>query len=193
MKRKTDKIGSKKASAPPESSGAKIVSIVSIGASAGGLEAFSELLRNLPERTGMAFVFIQHLDPHHSSQLVQILTRETALPIKEVADGDSLRPNKVYIMPPNCEMTLEKGTLRLWARSENRGRRMPIDRFFASVAEEQGSAAIGIVLSGTASDGTRGLNAIKEKGGITMAQDETSARYSSMREAPFRREMWTSY
>ena len=91
MKRKTDKIGSKKASAPPESSGAKIVFIVSIGASAGGLEAFSELLRNLPERTGMAFVFIQHLDPHHSSQLVQILTRETALPIKEVADGESLR------------------------------------------------------------------------------------------------------
>ena len=180
MKRKTDQIGCKKGTARPETTGAEIVSIVSIGASAGGLEAFSELLRNLPERTGMAFVFVQHLDPHHSSQLVQILARETALPIKEVTDGESLRPNQVYIMPPNCEMTLEKGTLRLWARSENRGRRMPIDRFFASVAEEQGSAAIGIVLSGTASDGTRGLNAIKEKGGITMAQDETSARYSSM-------------
>ncbi len=83
-------------------------------------------------------------------------------------------------MPPNREMTLEDGGLRLWARTENRGRHMPIDRFFASIAEEHGSGAIGIVLSGTASDGTRGLNAIKEKGGITIAQDERTARYFSM-------------
>jgi chemotaxis methyl-accepting protein methylase len=112
--------------------------------------------------------------------LVQILTRETTLPIKEVTDGELLRPDHVYIMPPNHEMTLEKGALRLWPRSESRSRHLPIDRFFASAAEEQGSSAIGVVLSGTASDGTRGLNVIKEKGGITIAQDERSARYSSM-------------
>jgi len=153
---------------------------VGIGASAGGLEAFSELLKNFPTQTGMAVVFVQHLDPHHSSHLVQILNRETTLPIKEVTDGELLQPNHVYIMPPNREMTLEEGALRLWARSENRGRHMPIDRFFASVAEQQGAGAIGVVLSGTASDGTRGLNAIKEKGSITIAQDERTARYFSM-------------
>ncbi len=180
MKRKRDKIGSEEGGEGSKSSEAKIVSVVGIGASAGGLEAFSELLRNLPAQTGMAFILVQHLDPHHSSQLVQILSRETTLPIEEVTDGELLQPNRIYIMPPNREMTLEKGALRLWARSESRGRHMPIDRFFVSVAEEQGSLAIGVVLSGTASDGTRGLNAIKEKGGITIAQDERSARYSSM-------------
>ena len=180
MKKKTDKLGSEKGAERSKSAPAKIVSVVSIGASAGGLEAFSELLKNLPIQTGMAFVFVQHLDPRHASQLVQILTRDTTLPIKEATDGELLRPDQIYIMPPNHEMTLEKGALRLWARSEIRGKHMPIDRFFASVAEEQGSGAIGVVLSGTASDGTRGLNAIKEKGGITIAQDERSARYSSM-------------
>lgn len=180
MKRASKKIGCERGGKGLKSSEAKIVSVVGIGASAGGLEAFSELLKNLPVQTGMAFILIQHLDPHHASQLVQILSRETALPIKEVTDGELLQPNQIYIMPPNREMTLEKGALRLWARSETRGRHMPIDRFFASVAEELGSLAIGVVLSGTASDGTRGLTAIKEKGGITIAQDERSARYSSM-------------
>jgi two-component system, chemotaxis family, CheB/CheR fusion protein len=180
VKKKREKIGSGKGEAQPHPTEEKIVSVVSIGASAGGLEAFSEILRHLPTQTRLAFVFVQHLDPHHSSQLVPILTRETALPIKEATDGELLQPDQIYIMPPNREMTLEKGTLRLWARSETRGRHLPIDRFFASVAEEQGPRAIGVVLSGTASDGTRGLNAIKEKGGITIAQDERSARYSSM-------------
>jgi two-component system, chemotaxis family, CheB/CheR fusion protein len=180
MKKKAEKASSEKGSKRLKSAEPKIVSVVSIGASAGGLEAFTELLRYLPTETGLAFVFVQHLDPHHSSQLVQILTRETELPIKEVSDGELLRPNEVYIMPPNCEMTLEKGALRLWPRPESRGRNLPIDRFFSSVAEDQGASAIGVILSGTASDGTRGLNAIKERGGITIAQDERSARYSSM-------------
>ena len=180
MKRTTDKSGSEKGVESSHSSDDKKVSVVSIGASAGGLEAFSELLKNLPNQTGMAFVFVQHLDPHHSSQLVQILSRETTLPIQEVTDGEVLRPDRVYIIPPNREMTLENGALHLWPRSEIRSMHMPIDRFFTSVAEEQGSSAIGVVLSGSASDGTRGLNAIKEKGGITIAQNERSARYSSM-------------
>ena len=180
MKRKPNKAASKVDSEPSRSKEKKIIAVVGVGASAGGLEAFSELLRNLPSKTGMAFILIQHLDPHHPSQLVQILTRETSLTVKEATDEEILRPNQIYVIPPNREMTMKEGTLRLWARSEARGRHMPIDRFFSSMAEERGSEAIGIVLSGTASDGTRGLNAIKEKGGITIAQDERSARYSSM-------------
>ncbi|MEY2615189.1 MAG: two-component system, chemotaxis family, CheB/CheR fusion protein [Verrucomicrobiota bacterium] len=181
MKRKPNQATSKEEdSEPSRSKEKKIIAVVGVGASAGGLEAFSELLRNLPSKTGMAFILIQHLDPHHPSQLVQILTRETTLTVKEATDEEILRPNQIYIIPPNREMTMKEGTLRLWARSEARGRHMPIDRFFSSMAEERGSEAIGIVLSGTASDGTRGLNAIKEKGGITIAQDERSARYSSM-------------
>jgi two-component system, chemotaxis family, CheB/CheR fusion protein len=117
MKRKTDKLGSQKGEEHSQSTPPKIVSVVSIGASAGGLEAFSELLKNLPNQTGMAFVFVQHLDPRHSSQLVQILTRDTTLPIKEATDGELLRPDQIYIMPPNQEMTLEKGALRLWAQA----------------------------------------------------------------------------
>jgi two-component system CheB/CheR fusion protein len=180
MKKKRDTVGAGKGVERSISSETKIVTVVGIGASAGGLEAFSELLKNLSIRTGMAFVFVQHLDPHHSSQLVQILTRETTMPVKEADDGEILQPNQIYVMPPNREMTLEKGALRLWERPDVRGRHLPIDRFFVSVAKEQGSLAVGIVLSGTASDGTRGLNAIKEKGGITIAQNEGSARFPSM-------------
>src|ERR1700693_2060469 len=180
MKRKREKVPSKRESEQAKANETKIVTVVGFGASAGGLEAFSELLKNLPVETGLAFVFVQHLDPHHTSQLVQILTRETTMTVKEATDGEILRPNQIYIMPPNCELTLEKGALHLWERPDIRGRHLPIDRFFASVAEEQGSLAIGVVLSGTASDGTRGLSAIKEKGGITIAQDERSARFSSM-------------
>jgi two-component system, chemotaxis family, CheB/CheR fusion protein len=180
MKKKTDQAAPKKRVQRSKSTDSKIVSVVGIGASAGGLEAFTELLKNLPVETGMAFVFVQHLDPHHSTHLVHILSRETRLPLKEVINGELLRPNQVYIMPPNCEMTLEKGSLRLWPRQESRHKHLPIDRFFISAAKELGPSAIGIVLSGTASDGTRGLNAIKEKGGITIAQDERSARHSGM-------------
>src|ERR1700730_18661286 len=148
MKKKRDKISAKKEVERLKPIEANIVSVVGIGASAGGLEAFSELLKNLPVETGLAFVFVQHLDPHHTSQLVQILTRETTMTVKEATDGEILRPNQVYIMPPNCELTLEKGALHLWERPDIRGRHLPIDRFFASVAEEQGSLAIGVVLSG---------------------------------------------
>jgi two-component system CheB/CheR fusion protein len=180
MKRKTDKNDPKKGVVRSEPMQEKDISVVCIGASAGGLEAFTELLRYLPIKTGLAFVFVQHLAPHHSSQLVQILGRETTLPIKEVTDRELLRPDQIYIMPPNCEMTLEKDVLRLWPRSEIRARHLPIDRFFTSVAEAKGAGAIGVILSGTASDGTAGVMAIKEKGGIAIAQDERSARYSSM-------------
>jgi len=154
--------------------------IVGVGASAGGLEAFSELLHNLPEKTGMAFVLVQHLDPKHESALPEILGRTTKLPVKEVANGTIVQPDHVYVIPANTSMIIESGALRLSARSLVRGQHMPIDSFFRSLAKEVGQRSIGIVLSGTASDGTEGCRAIKAAGGLTFAQDEESAKYDSM-------------
>jgi two-component system, chemotaxis family, CheB/CheR fusion protein len=154
--------------------------IVGIGASAGGLEAFSELLHNLPEETGMAFVLVQHLDPKHESALPEILGRTTKLPVEEVTDGTVVQPNHVYVIPANTSMKIDDGALQLRARMVVRGQHMPIDNFFRSLAEKIGDRAIGVVLSGTASDGTEGCRAIKEAGGLTFAQDEESAKYDGM-------------
>ena len=160
---------------PPE-----VFPIVGIGASAGGLEAFTELLGGLPQKTGMAFVLVQHLDPTHSSDLRDILGRTTRIPVQQVTDGANVRPNHIYVIPPNTSMAIKNGTLRLAARVLTRGQHMPIDHFLRSLAEDRGSRAISVILSGTASDGTEGSRAIKAAGGITFAQDEKSARYSSM-------------
>ena len=154
--------------------------IVGIGASAGGLEACSELLEHLPADTGMAFVLVQHLDPSHKSMLAELLGRTTAMPIDEVVDGTRVEPNHAYIIPPNTELGILNKTLHLLPRTEKSGPPLPIDYFMQSLAQDQGGAAIGIVLSGSASDGTIGLKAIKAAGGITFAQDEASAKYSSM-------------
>ena len=154
--------------------------IVGIGASAGGLEAFSELLHNLPEKTGMAFVLVQHLDPKHESALPEILGRTTKLPVEEVTDGTVVQPNHVYVIPANTSMMIDDGALQLRARTTVRGQHMPIDNFFRSLAEKVGQRAIGVILSGTASDGTEGCRAIKDAGGLTFAQNEESAKYDSM-------------
>ena len=154
--------------------------VVGIGASAGGLEAFTDLLRHLPEKTGMAFVLVQHLDPTHGSVLPEILSRATKIPVSEVKDGSKVEPDHVYVIPANTSMVIEGGVLRLGARTLTRGIHMPIDQFFQSLAEDRDSQAIGVILSGTASDGTEGCNAIKAAGGITFAQSEASAKYSSM-------------
>jgi two-component system, chemotaxis family, CheB/CheR fusion protein len=163
-----------------ESSSLHLFPIVGIGASAGGLEAFSDLLRHLPEKTGMAFVLVQHLDPTHGSVLPEILARKTTIPVEEVSDGVHVLPDHIYVIPANSNMLLEDGVLRLSARVVVRGQHMPIDAFFQSLANERGALAIGVILSGTASDGTEGCTAIKVAGGITFAQDEASAKYSSM-------------
>jgi two-component system CheB/CheR fusion protein len=163
-----------------ESRRSHLFPIVGIGASAGGLEAFSDLLRHLPEKTGMAFVLVQHLDPTHGSVLPEILARKTAIPVEEVSDGVHVLPDHIYVIPANSNMLLEDGVLRLSARMVVRGQHMPIDAFFQSLANERGSLAIGVILSGTASDGTEGCTAIKVAGGITFAQDEASAKYTSM-------------
>jgi two-component system CheB/CheR fusion protein len=154
--------------------------IVGIGASAGGLEAFSELLRHLPEKTGMAFVLVQHLDPKHGSVLQEILSRTTKIPVTEVTQGVVVQPNHAYVIPANTNLTLKNGMLQLGSRVLTRGQHMPINDFFRSLAENAGQQAIGVILSGTASDGTEGCRAIKAAGGITFAQDEESAKYDSM-------------
>jgi two-component system CheB/CheR fusion protein len=152
--------------------------IVGIGGSAGGLDAFTRLLHALPTDTDMAFVIVQHLDPHHSSHLADILTKSTSMPVRNVEDGMRIAPNEVYVIPPNRTMVLEDGVLRLVPRDP--GVHLPVDAFFTSLARVQGSRAIGVILSGNASDGSQGVRAIKEECGLTFAQDEASAQHIGM-------------
>ncbi len=152
--------------------------VVGIGASAGGLEAFAQLLSALPPATGMAFVLVQHLDPLHESLLPELLAPHTSMPVVSVHDELAIEPDHVYVIPPNTSMELEDRVLRLAAREP--GLHLPIDIFFRSLARIQGSRAIGIVLSGNASDGSIGVRAIKAECGITFAQSEATARFGGM-------------
>ncbi len=154
--------------------------VVAVGASAGGLESFSQLLSALPIDTGMAFVFLQHLDPKRSSMLVELLSKVTKMPVEEVRQGTYPQPDHVYVLPPNRDLSLSQGVFRLTPRTEVHGQHLPIDLFMRSLAQERKNRAIGVVLSGTASDGTLGLAAIKVEGGITLAQDEKSAKFDAM-------------
>ena len=154
--------------------------IVAIGASAGGLEAFTQLLSSVPGQSNMAFVLVQHLDPHHESSLSDLLSRVTTMPVNEAVNGVAVRPNQVYVIPPNANMAIAEGALHITPRHEGRGQHLPIDFLFRSLAEDQQARAIGVVLSGTGSDGTLGLCEIKAVGGITFAQDEDSARHQGM-------------
>jgi two-component system CheB/CheR fusion protein len=156
-------------------------SVVGIGASAGGLEAMTQLLRDLPPNTGMAFVLVQHLDPTHESALSSLLARSTDMPVMEARNNVPLEPNHIYIIPPNKMMGISARHLKLYPRrGGGRHEYMPIDVFFRSLAEEEGSNAVGIILSGNGADGMRGLLGIKAAGGITFAQDERSAKYPGM-------------
>ena len=157
--------------------------IVGVGASAGGLEAFTQLLENLPLDTGMGFVLVQHLAPRAHSMLPEILAKVTRMPVAEVKDGMRVEPNRIYVTPPDIIMRLEQGVLRLAARTEPRGVHRPIDDFLRSLAHDQGSRAIGVILSGTASDGVLGLQAIKAEGGVTFAQEVATAKYAGMPES----------
>lgn len=155
------------------------VPVVAIGASAGGLEATTELLSNLPSDTGMGFVLVQHLDPKHESMLAELISRSTTMPVVEVSDGMAVKPDHVYVIPPNATMTIQDHTLHLKARAE-RGQHMPVDFFMRALAETHGTNSIGIVLSGVGSDGSLGLAEIQAQGGVTFAQDETTAKYDGM-------------
>jgi len=170
----------KKNVTPKKSAGNKKFFIVGIGASAGGLEAISQLLSNLPSQPNIAFVIAQHLDPTHESMAVEIFSRLTLLNVIEVKDGMEITPDQIYVMPPNHTMQIVGGKLKLLARKKPVGQYLPIDTFFHSLAKDQKNYAIGIVLSGTGTDGTVGLQAIKTEGGITIAQDLNSAKYDGM-------------
>jgi len=154
--------------------------IVGIGASAGGLEAFQELVKNLSAKPGMALVFIMHLSPGHKSMLTELLARLTKMPVSEITNGMPLEVNHVYVIPPSVNVSIASGKLILSNMKDAGLRRMPIDYFFRSLAQEQKNRAIGVILSGTATDGTLGAEAIKAEGGITFAQDEKSAKYAGM-------------
>jgi len=154
--------------------------IVGIGASAGGLEAFELFFRACPMDSGMAFVLVSHLDPGHVSLLTEILQRSTAMPVVEALDQVAVEPNHVYVIPPNREMAILNGVLQLSVPELVRGQRMPIDGFLRSLAEDQAERAIGIILSGTATDGTLGLRAILGGGGVCMVQEPSTAKYDGM-------------
>ncbi len=151
-----------------------------IGASAGGLEAFTAVLSNVSPSTGMAFVIIQHLSPDRESLLVQLLAKSTSMPVVEAKEGMRLRPNRVHVIPPDVRMAIAKGALSLRPRVHGHGAPMPIDHFFRSLAENQNNLAIGVVLSGNESDGALGLGAIRDDGGIALVQSETSAKNPGM-------------
>jgi two-component system CheB/CheR fusion protein len=156
------------------------VRVVGIGASAGGLEAFRELLRHLPAHTGMAYVLVQHLSPDHESNLAPLLNRASSLPVVQATDGQRLEPDHVYVIPPAVSSTLQGGALRLAPRPTRTGQPRGIDQFLGSLARELGARAVGVVLSGTGTDGTRGLAEIQAAGGITFAQAPGSARFPGM-------------
>jgi two-component system CheB/CheR fusion protein len=168
------------ASRPPESPPADAFLVVAMGASAGGLEAFQKFFSAMPPDAGMAFVLAQHLDPHHATLMPELLGRTTAMPVEQVEDQTAVRPNHVYVIPPNAVLTIEAGVLRVRTPPAEKGVRMPIDALFHSLAEDQGRNAVCILFSGSGSDGTLGLRAVKEHGGMAMAQSPESARHDAI-------------
>ncbi len=155
--------------------------IVGIGASAGGLEAFQQLLAPLPSDLNMAFIVIQHLDPTHSSALPDILMKSTSIPVLEIKEAMEVKRNHIYIIPSNTELSItSQGHLHLLPRSPEQIPPLPINSFFSSLAKAKQELAIGVILSGTGSDGSLGIQAIKNEGGITFAQEEISAKFDQM-------------
>lgn len=154
--------------------------IVGIIASAGGLEAVTVLLKHLRTDTDMAFVLIQHLSPNYKSQLAEILTRATQMPVSQVRHDTVVEKNRIYVIPPNTKMILSQGVLQLLPREKVYGKYMPGDAFLRSLAIDRGTKAIAIVLSGMDGDGSLGLTAIKEAGGMTFSQCEATAKFDSM-------------
>jgi two-component system, chemotaxis family, CheB/CheR fusion protein len=178
--KKTKAVAQPNRKASPEPDVQKPFLITGIGASAGGFEAFGEILKNLPTDTGMAFVFVQHLDPKHESKLVELLSRTSKLPVVSIQNNMLVEPNKVYVLPQNQRLEIEQGRLKLSARRNTEGQHLPIDGFFQSLAQDQANCAVGVVLSGSNADGTLGLKEIKAEGGITFAQDERTAGFHQM-------------
>ncbi|GJL58277.1 MAG: hypothetical protein NPIRA03_11340 [Nitrospirales bacterium] len=154
--------------------------IVGIGASAGGLEVLSRFFSSLPADSGMGFVVIQHLAPDRESLMSELLARKTSLPVHVAVDETLVEPNHIYIIPPNTQLGIDGGYLRVNRPSQVHGLRTPIDKFFQSLAEDQGPFAIGMILSGAGSDGAFGLRSVKEHGGLTIAQSAETAQFPGM-------------
>lgn len=154
--------------------------VVGIGASAGGFEALTELLDELPDDTGMAFVIVQHLSPEHKSQLADLLSGRNLMPVLEIEDGDEVQPDHVYTIPADASLAIENGRLTLSEREGGDAPQHTIDRFLTSLAEDRGAGAIGVVLSGTLNDGVVGLKEIQQAGGSTLAQEPESAAFPEM-------------
>ncbi len=154
--------------------------IVGIGASAGGLEALELFFGNMPKDSGMAFVVIQHLDPNHAGIMPELLQRITPMKVFQASDSLKVKPNCVYVIPPNKSLSLLNGTLHLFDPVESRGLRLPVDIFFRSLAVDMKEKSVGIILSGMGSDGSLGLKAIKEQNGIVLVQEPASAKFDGM-------------
>jgi two-component system CheB/CheR fusion protein len=169
---------------PPEEGGPRSLEaafpIIGIGASAGGLEALELFLGKVPERSGMAFVIVQHLDPTHKGIMAELLQRTTAMQVVQVKDRTRVQPDCVYVIPPNKDMSILHGVLHLLAPVAPRGLRLPIDFFLRSLADDRQDRCIGVILSGMGSDGTLGLRAIKEKAGVVFVQEPASAKFDGM-------------
>ncbi|MBC8032589.1 MAG: histidine kinase, partial [Chitinophagaceae bacterium] len=154
--------------------------VVGIGASAGGLDAFKSFIKAIPDNCGMAFILVQHLHADHASSLPEILQRETSIPVQEISDRVTVQPNTIYVIPSNKMLVASDGILELSPRPEKGQPNNVIDVFFSSLAEVHQSRSIGIILSGTGSDGTAGLKQIKDQGGITFAQEVAGAEFGAM-------------
>ncbi len=154
--------------------------IVGIGASAGGLEALQKLFKNVPPKNGMAFVLVPHLDPTHISIMPELLQKYCRMPVREIADGMTVEPDTVYIVPSNKNLAILHGVLQLLETTNNPGSRMPIDYFLRTLAQDAGDRAIAVILTGMGTDGTMGLRAVKGELGMAMVQDPQSAKYDGM-------------
>jgi two-component system CheB/CheR fusion protein len=183
MKPKSEpKLRAKRKVKPPgvTKGGDRAFSIVGIGASAGGFEALEQFLRHVPGGSGLAFVIVQHLDPTHKGIMAELLQRATRMKVLQVKDRTVVKPDCVYVIPPNKDMSILNGVLHLLAPAAPRGQRLPIDFFLRSLARDCGERSVGVILSGMGSDGTLGLRAIKEKAGVVLVQEPTNAKFDGM-------------
>jgi two-component system CheB/CheR fusion protein len=164
--------------------------IVGIGASGGGLESISALLSGIPASTGMAYVFVQHLDPAYGSHLAKILSNRTALVVEEAREG-KIFPDHLYVIIPNTTLTITSHVLHLRSRDPAERPHRPVDTLFLSLAERRWPNVIGVILSGSGSAGEKGTRAIKKSGGFTFAEGEILLTFLECRAAPFKRDAWT--
>lgn len=158
--------------------------IAGLGASAGGIQAFQEFFQHVPAKSGIAYVVILHLSPDHDSRLAQVLQTVTKMPVKQVTEKVKVEPDHVYVVPPNQHLTMQDGSILVSPNTQIEDRRAPVDIFFRTLAQEHGTRAIGVVLSGTGANGSMGLKRIKENGGAAFVQNPREAEFNEMPATP---------